>query len=237
MSTVHRFRKSFVALAPLARLRTLFLGLALLNIAVMVPSVLATDRPLFERLAAVAALLALGGYWFANHRRSRFPLALELPEAAAILLILYVAPGNPFLPLSGLMFRSLYGSSPVSMLRYALWAAALLLAHATRGSVQLHGDVGRALGLAAVPIVLPALRGALERLEASERRLASLVQNSSDVVTVVDPDLTVRWQAASIRAVLGHEHRALLGSNLLALVHPDDRDVLRDFVAAATSDE
>jgi diguanylate cyclase (GGDEF)-like protein/PAS domain S-box-containing protein len=237
MPSFHRLSRSLSAAAPLARLRTFFLALAVLAAVGVVPELLVADRPLGERLAATAAALGLAAYWAIGHRRGRFPSSLELPEAAAVLLVLWVAPGNPLLPLGGLLFRSLYGSSPLSLLRYGLWVAALLGAHASRGTVELHGDISRSIGLAAVPLVLPALRAALERLEASERRLASLVQNSSDIVTVLNSDLSVRWQAQSIRSELGHEPREVLGTNIIALVHPEDRVILQEYARAASRDE
>ncbi|MGI8685085.1 MAG: putative bifunctional diguanylate cyclase/phosphodiesterase [Acidimicrobiales bacterium] len=71
---------------------------------------------------------------------------------------------------------------------------------------------------------------ALERLALSddlhqrrgEARFRSLVHNSSDVITVVDADSTVRYHTPSARQVLGYDTDELLGTRLLDLVHPDD---------------
>ena len=57
----------------------------------------------------------------------------------------------------------------------------------------------------------------------SEARFRSLVQNSSDIVTVVDADATIRYQSPAIEHVLGHDPPELVGTSLLDLVHPDDR--------------
>jgi diguanylate cyclase (GGDEF)-like protein/PAS domain S-box-containing protein len=56
----------------------------------------------------------------------------------------------------------------------------------------------------------------------SEERLGALVQNSSDVITVVHPDLTIRYQTPSGRGLLGHDPEALVGTSLTDLLHPDD---------------
>ena len=56
----------------------------------------------------------------------------------------------------------------------------------------------------------------------SEARYKSLVQNSSDVMTVMAPDSTVRYQSPSVRRVLGYAPDQLVGHRLLDLVHPDD---------------
>jgi diguanylate cyclase (GGDEF)-like protein/PAS domain S-box-containing protein len=55
-----------------------------------------------------------------------------------------------------------------------------------------------------------------------EARFRSLVQNSSDVITVVDADTTVRYQTPSVRLVLGYDVDDLLGTRLIDLVHPAD---------------
>ncbi len=67
----------------------------------------------------------------------------------------------------------------------------------------------------------------------SEERLRTLVRHSSDAVTVVDADLTVRWIAESVRRVLGHDPEALIGTPLEDLVHPDDAEDARALLAEA----
>jgi diguanylate cyclase (GGDEF)-like protein/PAS domain S-box-containing protein len=56
----------------------------------------------------------------------------------------------------------------------------------------------------------------------SEARLRALVEHSTDVVTVIDRDLTIHWQAPSLERVLGHDPDEMLGKPLTTLVHPDD---------------
>ena len=70
-------------------------------------------------------------------------------------------------------------------------------------------------------------------LRASEERFRSLVQNSSDLVAVLDADGTVRWLSESARRLLGVEPTELIGRSLVSLVHPDDRDAAARFVADA----
>ena len=61
------------------------------------------------------------------------------------------------------------------------------------------------------------------------------MEHSSDVVTVLDRDLRVRWQAASVRR-LGHEPDALLSAPIDSLVHPDDKPVFGGFLQARLDD-
>jgi diguanylate cyclase (GGDEF)-like protein/PAS domain S-box-containing protein len=56
----------------------------------------------------------------------------------------------------------------------------------------------------------------------SEARFRSLVQNSTDIVTVVGVDAVILYQSPSIEHILGHEPAALVGTSILDLLHHDD---------------
>jgi diguanylate cyclase (GGDEF)-like protein/PAS domain S-box-containing protein len=186
-----------------------------------------------ERAVGVLLSLALAVYWVRGHRRGRFSLPLELVEAAAVFVILHVTPGDPLLPLLGLCFRSLYGGPVRALARYAMWMGALFGAHAGMGQEQVDGDLSRAMGTALAPMLGQSLFAALRASEIIQRRLTSIVQNSTDVVTIVGEDLRVRWQAASIRTVLSQEPDAIVGTHVHNLVHPDDRSALDGYFAEA----
>jgi diguanylate cyclase (GGDEF)-like protein/PAS domain S-box-containing protein len=219
-----------------ARVQLLFLVLATGACIATLPSIMAAHAVVAVRIAGSLAAVTLPAYWIVGYRRGEFSLALEPLEAVAVFLILRAAPGNPVLPLFGLLFRSLYGGFLLAIGRYGMWIAALLLAHDARGSVELQGDIARALGTGVAPPVMQALRAACERSERSERRLASLIQNSTDIVTVVAADLMIRWQADSILKVLGHDPQQMLGTPILELVHEQDRHVLKTYFAEAQAE-
>ena len=111
--------------------------------------------------------------------------------------------------------------------------AALLGAHAGRGDEQFEADLARAVGDGARAVHGQALLVALKASEIIQRRLNSIVQNSTDVVTIVGADHRVRWQAESIRRVLGHDPDAIVGTRVHDLVHPDDRPALDGYFADA----
>jgi diguanylate cyclase (GGDEF)-like protein/PAS domain S-box-containing protein len=218
---------------PLDRVRLLALCLALANLtAVVVINVTKTDAS-SGWPAGVVLPVVLAGYWVWGHRRERFAAAAEPLEALAVLAILHFTPGEPFLPLFGLVFRSLYGGIALALVRWGMWSAALVAAHAGRGHDHVASDLARVVGLSLVPVLIPGLRVALQGMAAGERRLRSLVQNSTDVTTVVGEDLRIRWQADAIRLVLGHEPDELLGTSLLDLVHPYDHAALNGYVHGA----
>ena len=54
-------------------------------------------------------------------------------------------------------------------------------------------------------------------VRATESYYRALVQNSSDVITVFDPDLTVRYVSDSMQDVFGHQPEELIGRRLEAL--------------------
>jgi diguanylate cyclase (GGDEF)-like protein/PAS domain S-box-containing protein len=56
----------------------------------------------------------------------------------------------------------------------------------------------------------------------SEERFRSLVQNASDLITVISPDTTVLYQSPAVRRVLGYDPEHLVGAKLVEFVHPDD---------------
>jgi diguanylate cyclase (GGDEF)-like protein/PAS domain S-box-containing protein len=59
-------------------------------------------------------------------------------------------------------------------------------------------------------------------LAASERRFRDLVQNSSDVTMVVDPDGKMTFISPSVTNALGYAVSDLVGKQIDTVVHPDD---------------
>jgi diguanylate cyclase (GGDEF)-like protein/PAS domain S-box-containing protein len=55
-----------------------------------------------------------------------------------------------------------------------------------------------------------------------ELRLTGMLQRSSDLVTVVSPDGSIRYQSPAAGWVLGHQEHAFHQKNITDLIHPDD---------------
>ncbi|HET7489660.1 MAG TPA: EAL domain-containing protein [Acidimicrobiales bacterium] len=72
------------------------------------------------------------------------------------------------------------------------------------------------------------VRERTEEVRKNEERFRSLVQNSSDVVTILDPDGTIRYQSASVERVYGYESDLLVGTAFDSLVRPDDAHALAE---------
>ncbi|MGH2586632.1 MAG: PAS domain S-box protein [Dehalococcoidia bacterium] len=67
-----------------------------------------------------------------------------------------------------------------------------------------------------------ALAESHEALARSEERFRSLVQNVSDIITLIGADGAIRYQSPAIRDVLGYEADELVGRYAVEFVHPDD---------------
>ncbi|HSP38273.1 MAG TPA: EAL domain-containing protein [Frankiaceae bacterium] len=57
----------------------------------------------------------------------------------------------------------------------------------------------------------------------AEARFRSLIHHSSDVISVLDADTTIRFQTPSLKALLGWDIDELRATPLTDLVHPEDR--------------
>ncbi|MEC9000256.1 MAG: EAL domain-containing protein [Actinomycetota bacterium] len=75
------------------------------------------------------------------------------------------------------------------------------------------------------------LHAAQERVEASEVRLAALVEHASDLVCVIGEDGRVVYASPAVARILGQEAHALEGVEVAELVHPDDLSDLTGLAA------
>ena len=72
-----------------------------------------------------------------------------------------------------------------------------------------------------------------EELKRSEERFRSLVQYASDIITVVGPEGTIRYQSPSIERILGYDPEELIGTSAFDYVHREDAKQVRSAFAEA----
>jgi PAS domain S-box-containing protein len=66
-------------------------------------------------------------------------------------------------------------------------------------------------------------RQAEEKLLSGEKQLRALIENASDLVTIVDRDGSIHYASPSHERVLGYRPEEMIGQPILTFVHPDDR--------------
>ena len=74
-------------------------------------------------------------------------------------------------------------------------------------------------------------------LTASRERFISLVQHSSDIVTMVDRQGVVGYQSASIHRILGYQADEVEGSSIYALMGPTEAAFLEQAIDHASAEE
>ena len=123
-------------------------------------------------------------------------------------------------------------------MRALLWSLApmpaLLVAYLVAPPMVIFG-VALASGLFVVLIVGRTVR-LLRRQERNERRFTSLVRHSSDLVTVVDLDGTLRYVSPSVEKLLGYDAAALEGTSLAELLNSDEAAKVLGFVLGENED-
>jgi diguanylate cyclase (GGDEF)-like protein/PAS domain S-box-containing protein len=126
-------------------------------------------------------------------------------------------------------------SASTSSERLLVGLSALVLVVGLALALSLRQRVRRdfARAYAALSAEVDERKAAERALRASEERFRSLVQNSSDVISIVDADGGVRYHSESVRRVLGYDPAELVDGDPLSLVHPDDRERVARFVAEA----
>jgi PAS domain S-box-containing protein len=93
-------------------------------------------------------------------------------------------------------------------------------------------------GMAAVALVfvrlwlgLRSVERAQHDLTESEARFRTLTENAFDIVAIQDADGTIHYESPAIERVLGYTPDELVGTNALALVHPDDVTAVIEAIA------
>jgi PAS domain S-box-containing protein len=74
-------------------------------------------------------------------------------------------------------------------------------------------------------------------LRRSEEHFRSLIENASDVITIIDSNGTILYESPSVERVLGLKPQTLIGANALSLTHPDDRKSSVALLTAAIAED
>jgi PAS domain S-box-containing protein len=88
------------------------------------------------------------------------------------------------------------------------------------GNIQLSNPVFNAIILISRDVTEK--RKVEDAIKASEEKLRSLVQNISDIITIVSVSGEILYQSASARQLMGYEENELKKRHFVELVHPED---------------
>lgn len=88
-------------------------------------------------------------------------------------------------------------------------------------------DQGELTGVLGVATDVTDRWRAEEAVQRSEQRFRALVQNGSDIISVIDNAGVIRYVSPSVERVLGRRPEQLTGSNIMTIIHPEDEDLAR----------
>ena len=71
---------------------------------------------------------------------------------------------------------------------------------------------------------------ALAAVQKSEEHFRRLIENSTEVVTILGPDGLNRYQSPSAERVLGHTSASMTGTSAFERIHPDDAEACREAI-------
>ncbi|MBI3165677.1 MAG: PAS domain S-box protein, partial [Chloroflexi bacterium] len=72
---------------------------------------------------------------------------------------------------------------------------------------------------------------ASQALKKSEERFRSLVEHSSDEISIVDAEASLLYESPSANPLLGYKPGEFLGQSLFSLIHPDDQERVQNKLA------
>jgi diguanylate cyclase (GGDEF)-like protein/PAS domain S-box-containing protein len=103
-------------------------------------------------------------------------------------------------------------------------------------ATPLLDEEGGPVGMVGVWMDVTKRKRAEEALGKSEERFRALMQNSSDIITLLGTDGTVHYLSPSVEHILGYRPEELIGDNVFGYVHPDDLGQVRRAFAKGLAD-
>lgn len=71
----------------------------------------------------------------------------------------------------------------------------------------------------------------------SDPQFRSLIQNSTDIITILEVDGTVRYESPSVEGITGYLPEELIGRNIFEYIHPEDAESVVDAFKQVVSNQ
>lgn len=94
---------------------------------------------------------------------------------------------------------------------------------------------GTAIGLRGVMVNITARKTAEAELHKKDRYYQALLEQTLDVITVIDPAGVLQYASPSLERVLGHTVESRAGRSVFEHIHPEDAPAVQHALATATS--
>ncbi len=168
-----------------------------------------SSRPFRYGFAVISVLAALGITWAIPPLRAQSPGALTLTAVVLSALYAGLGPGLIATALSVVIINTYFvPPHPSQLLPTAV------------------ADVVRLTVFVMVAVLVSSLsdkrRRAEQKLRQREEHFRLLIENTSDIVTVLGADGVVRYQSPSLERDLGYAPNELVGQNVFMFISPED---------------
>ncbi|MDH5598901.1 MAG: PAS domain S-box protein, partial [Cyclobacteriaceae bacterium] len=68
----------------------------------------------------------------------------------------------------------------------------------------------------------------VEEVNKTQKRMQLLLENASEVITIYEEDLVVRYMSPSVESILGYSFKELVGSTDIDKVHPNHQEIYKE---------
>jgi two-component system CheB/CheR fusion protein len=182
------------------------------------------------------AILARARKWFASQRSSRpFRYGFALASVVVALCVTWAVPPLRAQSPGALTFTAVVLSAFYAGLGPGLFATAISVVILNTYFIPPHpsqvlptavADIVRLSVFVMVAVLVSSLsdkrRRAEQKLRQREQYFRLLIENTSDIVTILGADGEVRYQSPSLERDLGYAPNELVGQNVFLFINPED---------------
>jgi PAS domain S-box-containing protein len=173
--------------------------------------------------------------WIASHRSLRlFRYGFAAVSAAAAFSLTWLVPplheSTGALGMTAVVLAALYAGLGPGLLATAISVVVIntyfVPPHPYKVLPTAVADVVRLAAFAMVAVLVSSLsdkrRRAEKKLRQREQYFRLLIENTSDIVTILGADGVIRYQSPSLERDLGYAPNELVGQNVFQFINPDD---------------